>query len=190
MRQRSKPAIAHIRQMVDAALHSLAVKRLVETHLADWRVAYDEFRGAGSTRRRATAIHGIYDAAAPLPDAVMTLARGDVPRGDSADCHVGNRGQRRCGAIDLACTSLRQPWDMGSGARRYDTHPDWRTGPPLVTCVIGRALSGSYNEPESCTGRQSTLQEAHMKMATLRSQGTPVHRQDATTPLGPEGARP
>jgi hypothetical protein len=58
--------------MVDVALHELAVKRLVETHLAEWRVAYDEFRGPGSTRRRAHAIHGIYDAAAPLPDAVMT----------------------------------------------------------------------------------------------------------------------
>ena len=58
--------------MVDVALHELAVKRLVETHLAEWRVAYDEFRGTGSARRRADAIHGIYDAAAPLPDAVMT----------------------------------------------------------------------------------------------------------------------
>jgi hypothetical protein len=58
--------------MVDVALHELAVKRLVERHLADWRIAYDEFRGPGSTRRRANAIQGIYDAAAPLPDAEMT----------------------------------------------------------------------------------------------------------------------
>jgi hypothetical protein len=65
-------AIAHIRQKVDIALHDLAVKRLVEAHLAEWRIAYDEYRGPGSTRRRAVAIHGIYDAAAPLPDAVMT----------------------------------------------------------------------------------------------------------------------
>jgi len=70
--QEEQSSIAHIRQMVDNALHDLAVRRLVETHLSDWRVAYDEFRGPGSTRRRAVAIHGIYDAAAPLPDAVMT----------------------------------------------------------------------------------------------------------------------
>jgi len=65
-------SIAHIRQMVDIALHDLAVRRLVATHLVEWRVAYDEYRGPGSTRRRAIAIHGIYDSAAPLPDAVMT----------------------------------------------------------------------------------------------------------------------
>jgi len=70
--QEEQASIAYIRQMVDVALHDLAVRRLVETHLAEWRGAYDEFRGAGSTRRRATAIHGIYDSAAPLPDAVMT----------------------------------------------------------------------------------------------------------------------
>jgi hypothetical protein len=70
--QEEQAAIAHIRQTVGAALQDLAVRRLVETHLADWRAAYEEFRGPGSTRRRAVAIHGIYDSAAPLPDAVMT----------------------------------------------------------------------------------------------------------------------
>ena len=70
--QEEQAAIDYIRQMVDIALHDLAVRRLVEIHLAEWRVAYDEFRGPGSTRLRAVAIHGIYDAAAPLPDAVMT----------------------------------------------------------------------------------------------------------------------
>lgn len=70
--QEELASIAQIRQMVGTALQDLAVRRLVETHLAEWRVAYDEFRGPGSTRRRAVAIHGIYDSAAPLPDAVMT----------------------------------------------------------------------------------------------------------------------
>lgn len=70
--QEEQAIIAHIRRMVDVALHDLAVKRLVEAHLAEWRKAYDEFRGPGSTQLRAVAIHGIYDAAAPLPDAVMT----------------------------------------------------------------------------------------------------------------------
>jgi len=68
----AQTAIAHIRQMVDISLHDLAVKRLVETHLMRWRTAYDEFVGSGSTRLRAQAIQGIYDAAAPLPDSVMT----------------------------------------------------------------------------------------------------------------------
>jgi hypothetical protein len=70
--EEQQASIDYIRQMVDVALHDLAVKRLVEIHLAEWRVAYDEFRGPGSTSRRAVAIHSIYDAAAPLPDAVMT----------------------------------------------------------------------------------------------------------------------
>ncbi len=42
----------------------------VEAHLEEWRTAYD-YRGTGSTFRRARAIRGIYDEAAPLPDAVM-----------------------------------------------------------------------------------------------------------------------
>ncbi len=70
--QEEQAAISRVRQMVDVALHDLAVRRLIEAHLAQWRTAYDEFRGPGSTARRAAAIQGIYDAAAPLPDAVMT----------------------------------------------------------------------------------------------------------------------
>jgi hypothetical protein len=72
--QEEQASIAHIRKMVDVALHDLAVRRLVQTHLAEWRVAYDDFSGPGSTRLRAVAIHGIYDSAAPLPDAVMTAS--------------------------------------------------------------------------------------------------------------------
>ena len=68
----SQAAIAHIRQTVDISLHELAIKRLVEAHLTKWRTAHDEFVGSGSTRQRAVAIQGIYDAAAPLPDSVMT----------------------------------------------------------------------------------------------------------------------
>lgn len=56
----------------NAGLHEVAVRRIVETHLPKWRAAYDEIRGKGSTHLRAIAIQGIYDAAAPLPDAIMT----------------------------------------------------------------------------------------------------------------------
>ena len=71
--EEEQAAIAQIRRAVSAAMHKLAVHRIVEDHLSEWRTAYDapEFRGRGSTFRRAKAIRGIYDAAAPLPDAVM-----------------------------------------------------------------------------------------------------------------------
>src|SRR6267378_4935285 len=67
-------AIDRIRQVMEVRLRDLAVKRLVEEHLQDWRAAYDGpgSRGPGSTFRRANTIQGIYDAAAPIPDAVMT----------------------------------------------------------------------------------------------------------------------
>jgi hypothetical protein len=69
-------AIDRIRQVIEVALRDLAVRRLVQDHLANWRTAYDgaASRGPGSTFRRAKSIRSIYDAAAPLPDAVMTAA--------------------------------------------------------------------------------------------------------------------
>jgi hypothetical protein len=69
-------AIDRIRQVIEVALRDLAVRRLVQDHLANWRTAYDGpvSRGPGSTLRRAKSIRIIYDAAAPLPDAVMTVA--------------------------------------------------------------------------------------------------------------------
>jgi hypothetical protein len=70
--QEEQAAIAQIRQKVDLSLHSLVLDRLIEKHLVDWRTAYEDFRGPGSTRRRADTIHAIYDGAAPLPNAVMT----------------------------------------------------------------------------------------------------------------------
>jgi len=68
--QEKQAAIARIRRAVSAAMHELAMRRLVEGHLEEWRTAYD-YRGTGSTFQRARTIRGIYDEAAPLPDAVM-----------------------------------------------------------------------------------------------------------------------
>ena len=68
--QDEQTAIAQVRRVVSAAMHDLAVRRLVEGHLGEWRTAYN-YRGTGSTFHRARAIRGIYDEAAPLPDAVM-----------------------------------------------------------------------------------------------------------------------
>ena len=71
--QEEQAAIDQVRRSVSVALHNLALKRMIEEHLAEWRIAYDspQYLGAGSTFRRAKTIHGIYDTAAPLPDAVM-----------------------------------------------------------------------------------------------------------------------
>jgi hypothetical protein len=68
--QERQIAIARIRRAVSAAMHELALRRLVEQHLSGWREAYD-LRGTGSTFVRARSIRSIYDEAAPVPDAVM-----------------------------------------------------------------------------------------------------------------------
>src|SRR5579864_1292923 len=69
-------AVDPIRQLIEVQFRDLAVKRLIEEHLADWRAAYDgpASRGTGSTLRRANTIQSIYEAAAPIPDAVMTAS--------------------------------------------------------------------------------------------------------------------
>jgi energy-coupling factor transporter ATP-binding protein EcfA2 len=74
--QEEQSAIAEVRRAVSIAIHDLAMRRIIEDHLSEWRAAYDgpEYSGKGSTFLRARTIHGIYDAAAPLPDAVMTSA--------------------------------------------------------------------------------------------------------------------
>lgn len=68
--QEQQTAIAPVRRLVSAAMHDLAIRRLVQDHLGQWRSAFDDY-GTGSTFRRARAIEGIYGAAAPLPDTVM-----------------------------------------------------------------------------------------------------------------------
>lgn len=68
--QERHAAIAEIRRAVSTEMHEFALQRLVEQHLAEWRDAYD-LRGRGSTFVRARTIRGIYDVAAPIPDAVM-----------------------------------------------------------------------------------------------------------------------
>ena len=68
--QEHQAAIACIQRVVSSEMHDLALRRIIDQHLAEWRTAYD-FRGHGSTFNRARAIRGIYDTAAPLPDAIM-----------------------------------------------------------------------------------------------------------------------
>ena len=68
--QERHAAIAEIRRAVSTEMHEFALQRLVEQHLEEWRDAYD-LRGRGSTTVRARTIRGIYDEAAPIPDAVM-----------------------------------------------------------------------------------------------------------------------
>lgn len=64
-------ALAPIRQAVFSNLHGLALERLIQKHLAEWRRSYD-FKGQGSVARRASEIRGIYELAAPVPGTVNT----------------------------------------------------------------------------------------------------------------------
>ena len=59
-------AIGRIRTKVYTALHSFAMERIVEHHLADWAQAYD-YAGRGSSYDRASELRGIYAEAAPVP---------------------------------------------------------------------------------------------------------------------------
>ena len=68
--QERHAAVAEIRRAVSTEMHEFALRRLVEQHLAEWRDAY-ALRGTGSTFVRARTIRGIYDEAAPVPNAVM-----------------------------------------------------------------------------------------------------------------------
>lgn len=65
----AQEAIAPVRQAVFRELHSLAVTRLVNEHLAEWRRSNDH-KGKGSSDRRAVDIRGIYELAAPVPGTV------------------------------------------------------------------------------------------------------------------------
>ena len=66
----AQTAIAGIRRVVSEAIYNLAVRRLLNEHLEDWRTAYNH-RDRDSTSLRARDLRNIYDEAAPLPDAVM-----------------------------------------------------------------------------------------------------------------------
>jgi hypothetical protein len=52
-------------------LHGLALHRVIEEHLTDWRRAL-EYKGKGSAAKRASEIRGIYQLAAPVPGTVNT----------------------------------------------------------------------------------------------------------------------
>lgn len=67
----AQQAIAPIRQVVFSRLHQLALQRLVNEHLTDWRRGL-EHKGKGSAARRAVDIRGIYELAAPIPGTVNT----------------------------------------------------------------------------------------------------------------------
>jgi len=65
----AQQAIAPIRQAVFNDMHKLALERLVQQHLNDWRRS-EEYKGKGSASRRAMDIRGIYELAAPIPGKV------------------------------------------------------------------------------------------------------------------------
>ncbi|MCM2481713.1 hypothetical protein [Burkholderia glumae] len=65
----AQQAIAPIRQVVFSELHQLALHRLIDEHLTEWRRVI-EYKGKGSAARRAVDIRGIYELAAPVPGTV------------------------------------------------------------------------------------------------------------------------
>jgi hypothetical protein len=69
----AQAAIAPIRQDVFNRLHDLALNRIIEDQLADWRHAMGQ-SGKGSAARRAFEIRGIYELAAPVPGTINTEA--------------------------------------------------------------------------------------------------------------------
>ncbi|EPG2415386.1 hypothetical protein QEK82_000304 [Stenotrophomonas maltophilia] len=76
----AQQAIAPIRQIVFRHLHELALKRLVDEHLTQWRRGM-EHKGKGSASRRAIDIRGIYQLAAPIPGTVNTSSAIEFMRG-------------------------------------------------------------------------------------------------------------
>ena len=64
-------ALNTIREAVSSELHDLAQKRLADTHVPDWSVAF-QFSGIGSSYRRAEKIEHIYNEAAPEISSVMS----------------------------------------------------------------------------------------------------------------------
>jgi len=64
-------AISNIKQKFSDRLRVLIKRRMTTNVLDDWRSAYD-YKGRGSTFKRAEAIEYILESAAPIPDSVMT----------------------------------------------------------------------------------------------------------------------
>ena len=63
-------AISSIKQHVFAGVHDLCEQRLIDAQHNPWQEAFN-FRGTGSTYKRADVMSRIYDAAAPTVSSVM-----------------------------------------------------------------------------------------------------------------------
>lgn len=67
----AEASISQVRRNIAGNIHEIALHRLIEEHLSDWRKAH-EMKGRGSALNRSIAMKHIYETAAPLPDTVMT----------------------------------------------------------------------------------------------------------------------
>ncbi len=67
----AEASISQVRRNIAGNIHEIALHRLVEEHLSEWRKAH-ELKGRGSAHERSVAMKRIYETAAPLPDTVMT----------------------------------------------------------------------------------------------------------------------
>ena len=82
----AQQAIAPIRQLVFSRLHHLALQRVIDEPLKDWRRGM-ELKGKGSAQRRAHEIRDIYELAAPIPGTVNSAAALEFLRAVRALVH-------------------------------------------------------------------------------------------------------
>ena len=75
-RDEGAAAIARIRSEVYTALHSFAMERIVEQHLAEWGRAFG-YAGRGSSYERAQQLRTIYGEAAPVPGIELSEAASE-----------------------------------------------------------------------------------------------------------------
>jgi hypothetical protein len=75
----AEAVLSLIRQDASAGFNGMARTRIADTHLTEWVMAYNH-RGAGSTFDRAREVMNIYEAAAPIPGAVIDRVTVDFLR--------------------------------------------------------------------------------------------------------------
>ena len=70
--EKKQTKINTIREIVSNGIHRLARRRLINDHLNKWQTAF-YFRGVRSSYKRAATIEGIYNAAVPSINSVMSI---------------------------------------------------------------------------------------------------------------------
>jgi hypothetical protein len=69
-------ALDSVRRSVSSVVQDLTLRRLIDTHIAEWVTAY-AYAGRGSTFTRAQEIRDIFEEAAPIPGVVLEMRTKD-----------------------------------------------------------------------------------------------------------------